>query len=120
LWVRLSAGEIAAGPRGTLRLALGRGGELWIGSAVEPSALRLELDPGGPTQAEIAGAELLRTVLTPAGGVVFVLDPGEPERRHPVAWSTGPYVFYRLGVALPGSEPGRPVSFRIVPVLGEP
>ncbi|HLE83068.1 MAG TPA: hypothetical protein VJG13_01900 [Thermoanaerobaculia bacterium] len=120
LWVRLSAGGIAAGPRGTLRLALGRGGELWIGSAVEPSALRLELDPGGPTQAEIAGAELLRTVLTPRGVVVFVLDPGAPERRHPVAWSTGPYVFYRLGVALPGNEPGRPVGFRIVPVFGEP
>lgn len=121
LWLRLSAGGVGEGPGGTLRFEEGRPGELWIGSAVELPALRLELPGTGsepvPTRAEVTGAEVLRTVLSPAGGVTFVVDPGQSDRRHAVAWSTGPYAFYRLVVTLPGESPGRPVTARIVPVF---
>ncbi|HUF78567.1 MAG TPA: hypothetical protein VMR44_06625 [Thermoanaerobaculia bacterium] len=120
LWLRLEPGGVAEGPGGSLRVRGGRTGGLWIGSAVALPAVRLEVAPGGPTQVELAGAELLRTVLTPDGGVVFVLDPGEPDRRHRVAWSTGPYAFYHLGVSFPGGEPASPVAFRIVPLFGGP
>ena len=118
LWLRLEPGGVTEGPGGSLRLEPGEAGGVWIGSAVELSALRLEVAPDGPSQAEVAGAELRQTVLTPDGGVIFVLDPGEPDRRHPVAWSTGRYVFYHLRIAFPGGEPGRPVSFRVVPRFG--
>lgn len=120
LWLRLPADGLTEGPGGALRIDTGDAGAFWIGSAVELPALSLEVAPGGPSQAQIAGAELLQTVLRPDGGVVFVLDPGKPDHRHPVAWSTGPYVFYHLGVTFPGGEPPRPVSFRVVPQFGGP
>lgn len=128
LWLRLPSDgvdPVGEGPGGTLRFETGRRTELWIGSTVELPALRLEL-PGTdarsgssavPTRIETEGAELLRTVLSPDGGALFVLDPGEPDRSHAVAWSTGPYAFYRLEITFPDDQEGRPVTARIVPVF---
>lgn len=122
LWLRASGEAVREGPGGTLRFPAGREAELWIGCAVELPALRLEL-PGGaeavPTRAELAGAELLRTVLSPDGGTTFVLDPGGPDRSHRVVWSTGPYAFYHLTVTFPGDASAGPVPARLVPVFDE-
>lgn len=119
LWVRTPAGRVGAGPGDTLRLRTGERGDFWIGSPVPLSGLRLEIEPGGPTQAETPGAELVRTVLTPDGGVVVLLDPGEPDRRHRVAWSSTPYAFYRLRLRFPDAARGA-VDFELIPLYEEP
>lgn len=123
LWLRSSGGGgFREGPGGTLRFEAGRKTELWIGCAVDLPALRLELPGGGeavPTRAELGGAELLRTVLSPDGGTTFVLDPGKPDRSHRVIWSTRPYAFYHLTVTFPGEGAVGPVAARIVPVFDE-
>lgn len=120
LWVRAPVGDLRAGPGSALRLPAGERGDLWVGSPVPLPGLRLVVRPGGPTQMDVTGADLLRTVLTPDGGVTLILDPGEPARRHPVAWSTAPYAFYRLRLRLPESAAARAVDFELIPVYEEP
>lgn len=120
LWVRLGRGVVDSGP-GELRLDPGRRLELWIGSPVPVPAFRLELGSAGspaPTQAGVGGAEALRTVLTPDGRVILELDPGSPDRRHPVAWSSRSFALYRLVVGVPREGGGGPLPFRIVPRYG--
>lgn len=120
LWVRAPAGEVASGRGGLLRLPPGRRSELWVGSPLPLPRLRLVLSPGGPTQMDVGGAELVRTVLTPDGGVVLDLDPGEPDRSHLVPWSSTPYAFYRLRPRLPETAERRPIDFELIPVYEEP
>jgi hypothetical protein len=121
LWVRVPAGTgLSEGPGDALRLAAGRRGELWIGSPIPLPGLRLDIRPGGPTQAEVAGAEVLRTVLTPDGGVVLVLDPGKPNRSHAVAWSSTPYAFYHLDLRFADTAGRGPVDFELIPIYEEP
>ncbi len=119
LWVRMAGAAEGVGEGDVLRVAAGGRADLWLGSPVPVAALVLDLMPGGPSRAEVAGAEIVRTVLSPDGGVSFVLDPGEPDRRHTVAWSSTPYAFYRLEVGFP-EHTGEPVGFEIVPQYREP
>jgi hypothetical protein len=114
LWVRFEEGTTELGSGDTLWLDPGQEGSLWLGSPVPVAALALELMPGGPSRAEVAGAEIARTVLSPDGGVSFVLDPGEPDRRHTVAWSSTPYAFYGLTVSFPDAA-GERIGFSIEP-----
>lgn len=119
LWVRMAGAAEGARRGGVLRVAAGERADLWLGSPVPVTTLALDLMPGGPSRAEVAGAEIVRTVFSPAGGVSFVLDPGEPDRRHTVAWSSTPYAFYRLQIGFP-EHAGGPVGFEIVPQYREP
>lgn len=120
LWVRLPADGLSAGARDTLRIAGDAdGGHFWLGSPVPVPQLSLELTDGSPTRVEVAGAEVLRTVFTPDGGVTFVIDPGEPDRSHTVAWSSTPYAFYHLALRFP-DQLGKSVGVRIVPQYREP
>lgn len=122
LWVRTAgaAEGLARSAEGdALRVGPGERAVLWLGSPVPVTTLSLDLMAGGPSRTEVAGAEILRTVLSPAGGVSFVLDPGEPDRRHTVAWSSTPYAFYRLVIGFP-EHAGEPVGFEIVPQYREP
>lgn len=119
LWVRTAAAAEGIAEGDVLRVGPGERADLWLGSPVPVTTLSLDLMAGGPSRAEVAGAEIVRTVLSPAGGVTFVLEPGEPARRHTVAWSSTPYAFYRLVVGFP-EHAGEPVRFEIVPQYREP
>lgn len=117
VWVRLSRGAPESAP-GELLIEPGRRLELWIGSPVPVPAFRLELgssETPAPTRAEVGGAEALRTVLTPDGRVILELDPGGPDRRHPVAWSSRSFALYRLEIGVPREGGGGPLPFRVVP-----
>ncbi len=120
LWVRLLSAGVTEGTRGRLRVDPGEPGELLLASAVPLPSLRLDFGPGAPTQIAMTGAEPGPTVLTPDGGVRFVLELGEPDRRHPMWWTRGDEYLYHLVVTAPETSSGKPLDFDLVPLYNGP
>ena len=103
---------------------------LWFGAAV-PANLGVQIaammgaDPWGivePILGRDVGFYVFELPVL-ASAVTFALDPGEPDRRHTVAWSSTPYAFYRLTFVFPEDASGAgggPVGFEISPRYREP
>ncbi len=116
LWVRLLSAGVGEGTRGRLRLTPGEPGDLLLGSAVPLPAVRLDFGPGAPTQVTTRGARPGPTVLTPDGGVRFVLDFDRPSRVHPMWWTRGDEYLYHLIVTVPETVSGKPLEVGLVPL----
>ena len=108
LWIRASGPAVAVPERGErLIVDTARRADLLVGSPVPLSGLRLAFGAGAPTRIDLTGATLTQTTLTPAGGVVITVDPGAPDRTHPLWWTRGDVFLYRLAFSFPtGSDTG--------------
>ncbi len=105
LWIRSTGPGITVPDRGEHLIADTSGhAELLVGSPVPLGGLRLAFGAGAPTRIELDDATLVQTTLTPAGGVVFTVDPGSPDRTQPLWWTRGDVFLYRLGFAFPGGS----------------
>lgn len=116
LWVRLLSAGVSEGTRGRLQLAPDEPGEMFLASAVPLPAVRLDFGPGAPTQVTVDGARPGPTILTPDGGVRFVMELDGPSRVHPMWWSRGDEYLYHLVVTVPETVAGKPLPVGLVPL----
>jgi len=102
LWVRATGPGVVVPERGDrLIVETARRADLLVGSPVPLAGLRLAFGAGTPTRIDLDDATLVQTTLTPAGGVVITVDPGAPDRTHPLWWTQGDVFLYRLGFSFP-------------------
>jgi len=122
LWVKLLGGGVE--PRGDDRAALVGGGpaELLVGSPRPLVSLMVRFGASGPSRLAVEGAEPGETILSPDGGIAFLLAPGDPRAVHPMWWSEGEdWWLYRLEIAAdPPADPagGRSMTFTLAPGYG--
>ena len=118
LWVRLLGGGVE--PRGEDRAALvgGAPAELLVGSPQPLASLMVRFGRSGPSHLEVEGAVPGETILSPDGGIAFLLEPGRPRAVHPMWWSDGAdWWLYELELAAdPAAD--RRMTFTLAAGLG--
>jgi hypothetical protein len=89
-----------------------------VGSPQPLTSLMVSFGPSGPSRLEVAGATPGETILSPDGGIAFLLEPGAPRAVHPMWWSEGAdWWLYELELAAdPPSD--RPMTFNLAAGLG--
>jgi len=113
LWVKLLGGGVE--PRGDDRAALlgGSPAKLLVGSPQPLASLMVRFGASGPSRIAVDGATPGETILSPDGGIAFLLDPEGPRAVHPMWWSEGAdWWLYELELAAdPQAE--RPMTFTL-------
>ncbi|HUO87014.1 MAG TPA: hypothetical protein VM617_06455 [Thermoanaerobaculia bacterium] len=96
LWVKVLEGPVERTPGGGIEVTGGGRTTLLVGSPRPLEALRLGFAAGGPSQIELAGAELGGTLLAGDGSVAFLLELGRPRAVHPMWWSEEPWTLHEI------------------------
>jgi len=108
LWLRTEAALDVVGD--AYVLTGGEPGQLLIAAPEPQEVVYLAFAPGGPTQLEVGGAHVERTVLATDRGTGFLLRFDGPRAVHPMWWTADDWYLYELRLAPAAGQPATPFT----------